>query len=144
MPHVYPWDFSVFWPASTSILCIYRGEWGSWVSLAPRIDHTWQIGSVKELRFPQQMRLLEVGVHRFQPPYPLAGVILSSVFYTFSHSSPKGLQREGDALITHTVTECKPMCLPHSEAKQQTKTSEFGAQKGVLQNQARRLGSLEP
>ena len=70
-------------------LCIYRGEWGTWVSLAPKTAHTWQIGSVKELTVPQQMRVLEVGVHTFQTPYPLAGVILSSVLYTFSHKFPQ-------------------------------------------------------
>jgi len=35
--------------------------------------------------------------------------------------------------------EYKFMCLTHSEAKQ-TKSLEFGAEKGVLQGQARRMG----
>ena len=39
------------------------------------------------------------------------------------------------------VTEYKFVCLTHSEAKQ-TKTSEFGAEKGLLQDQARRTGDL--
>ena len=37
------------------------------------------------------------------------------------------------------VTEYKVVCLTHSEAKQ-TKSLEFGAEKGVLQGQARRVG----
>ena len=37
------------------------------------------------------------------------------------------------------VIECKFVCLMHSEAKQ-TKRSEFGAVKDLLQGQARRMG----
>ena len=37
------------------------------------------------------------------------------------------------------VTKPKFMCLTHSEAKQ-TETSGFGAEKGLLQGQARRMG----
>ena len=37
------------------------------------------------------------------------------------------------------VTELKSVCPMHSEAKQ-TEMSEFGAEKGLLQGQARRTG----
>ena len=38
------------------------------------------------------------------------------------------------------IPECKFMCPKHSEAKQ-TKTLEFGAEKGLLQDQARQTGA---
>ena len=46
--------------------------------------------------------------------------------------------------ISHSfslVAECKFLCPTHSEAKQ-TKTLEFGAEKGLLQGQAKRMGGL--
>ena len=39
------------------------------------------------------------------------------------------------------VVKCTFVYLRHSEAKQ-TKVSEFGAEKGLLQGQARRMGSM--
>ena len=42
-----------------------------------------------------------------------------------------------------SATELNFMCPTHSEAKQ-TKMSEFGAQKGLLQGHARRMGGLCP
>ena len=45
-------------------------------------------------------------------------------------------------VITH-VTEHKVLCLTHSEAKQKD-MSEFGAEKGLFQSQARRMERLIP
>ena len=44
-------------------------------------------------------------------------------------------------LCPHFVTECKFVYWTHSEAEQ-TETSEFGAEKGLLQGQARKMGEL--
>ena len=46
-------------------------------------------------------------------------------------------------LFTLMVTEHKFVCPTHSEAKQ-TKMSEFGTEKGLLQGHARRTGGLCP
>ena len=43
------------------------------------------------------------------------------------------------AMCFGTITECKFVCLTHSEANQ-TQALEFGADKGLLQSQARRMG----
>ena len=71
-----------------------------------------------------------------------------SVTCTACRSSCSGSQKSqnrghrpccGSAKRTNVV-KSKFLCLTHSEAKQ-TKTSDFGAEKGLLQSQARRKGS---
>lgn len=42
-------------------------------------------------------------------------------------------------VLTTLFTDCRFVCMTHDEA-QQTKTSEFEAKKGLLQDHARRLG----
>lgn len=81
------------WTGSCSQNCPRLAGWKCQGSYKPSHDS------------PQQMSLLEVGVHTPQAPPPLAGVILSCVLYTVSLSFPKGLQKERDGSITHTVTE---------------------------------------
>ena len=49
--------------------------------------------------------------------------------------------KEGRKEDDPTVVKTKSVCLMHSEAKQ-TKMSESGAEKGLLQGQARRTGGL--
>ena len=43
--------------------------------------------------------------------------------------------------VPATIVGLKSLCLTHSEAKQ-TETLEFGAEQGLLQGQARRMGGL--
>ena len=68
---------------------------------------------------------------------------LTDGLYHVKHSVAEGISGFKPCHLGIYITECKFPCPMHGEAKQ-TKTSEFGAEKGLLQGHARRWVDCAP
>ena len=121
--------------SSESILCI---RWPKYWSFSFSVNPSNEYSGLISFRLDWFDLLAVQGILRslLQPHSLKASILWHSAFFmvqlkwVFTYATNYSY-----------VIICKSMCLMHSEAKQ-TETSEFGAEKCLLQGQARRMGSL--